>query len=200
MAATAKGDRRRGRRTAVTRGLTSSDPSWSSPPRGEPMKKVLLALLIAGGCGGDGGGRVLFTPKPECTGAAVTPYSGSFPQVISNLSIGSVEDGFDLDGDGQPDNKLAAVSSLAMSAISDSMNNYEIIIPIEYFDFPAVAADTCVKFAIYYGSYDKDGDADGKRPGIKGGDCNDHDANIKPGATEVVGDGVDNDCDGLADE
>jgi putative metal-binding protein len=156
--------------------------------------------VIASGCGGDAGGKVLFTPKPECMGEAVTPYSGTFPQVISNLSIGSVEDGFDLDGDGKPDNKLAAVSSLAMSAITDAINNYEIIIPIEYFDFPTVGPDSCVKFAIYYGNYDKDEDGDTKRPGIQGGDCNDHDPNIHPGAMEIVGDGVDNDCDGLADE
>src|SRR5882762_8737594 len=115
------------------------------------MKKVLLGLIvIAGGCGGDGGGHELFTPKPECMGDSITPYAGSFPQVISDLSIGSVEDGFDLDGDGKPDNKLAAVSSLAMSAITSAVKNYEIIIPIEYFDFPAVGADQCVKFAIYY--------------------------------------------------
>ncbi len=133
-------------------------------------------------------------------GASVVPYSGTFPQVISTLSIGSVADGFDLDGDGKPDNKLSAVGSLAQSAITDSVNNYEIIIPIEYFDFPTVVADSCVKFAIYLGAYDKDGDGDGKPPGIKGGDCNDHDATIFPGATEIVGDGKDNDCDGLADE
>jgi hypothetical protein len=165
------------------------------------MTKVFFALLlIAGACGGDSGRGELFTPKPECVGAAIAPYSGTFPQVISNLSIGSVEDGFDLDGDGKPDNKLAAVSSLAMSAISDAIKNYEIIIPIEYFDFPTVGADQCVKFAIYYGNYDKDGDGDGKRPGIDSGDCNDHDPAIKPGATEDPNNLKDDDCDGLADE
>ena len=59
--------------------------------------------------------------------------------MISKLAIGSVADGFDLDGDGKPDNKLSAVGSLAQSAITDSVNNYEIVIPIEYFDFPTVA-------------------------------------------------------------
>ena len=128
------------------------------------MKNLLLGLLICG-CGGSPD-KVLFTPKPECMGDPVTPCAGTFPQVINTLAIGSVQDGFDLDGDGKPDNKLAAVSSLAQSAISDAVSNYEIIIPIEYFNMPTVAADTCVKFAIYLGAFDEDGDGDMSRPGI----------------------------------
>ena len=164
------------------------------------MKKLVLCVLFASACGGDSGGEQLFVPKPECMGASLTPYSGTFPQVISKLAIGSVEDGFDLDHDGKPDNKLAAVSSLAQSSIDDSFKNYDILIPIEYFDFPAVAKDDCVKFAIYLADYVKDTDADGKKPYISGGDCNDKVAAIRPGAAEVANDGLDNDCDGLADE
>jgi hypothetical protein len=133
-------------------------------------------------------------------GDSVTPFMGTNPQVISKLAIGSVEDGFDLDGDGKPDNKLAAVSSLAQSAIDDSFKNYEILIPIEYFDFPTIGKDECVKFAIYLADYTTDTDGDGKKAYIDGGDCNDKVAAIKPGAPEVAGDGIDNDCDGLADE
>ena len=165
------------------------------------MKKLLLCVLLASACGGDdGGGEELFTPKPECMGESVTPYAGTFPQVISTLAIGSVEDGFDLDKDGKPDNKLAAVGSLAQSAIDDSFKNYDILIPIEYFDFASVAKDECVKFAIYLADYVTDTDADGEKAYVDGGDCNDKVAAIKPGAAEVAADGIDNDCDGLADE
>ena len=164
------------------------------------MKKVCLALVLVAGCGSDAARKQLFTPKPECMGDSITPYMGTDPVVINTLAIGSLMDGFDLDGDGKPDNKLSAVSSLAQSQIDNSIKNYEIVIPIEYFDMPSVAQDSCVKFAIYLGKFDLDGDGDGKRPGIESGDCNDHDANIKPGAPEVANNGKDDNCDGLADE
>lgn len=161
------------------------------------MKKALLICLLAGACGGEDK-HELFTPKPECKGDAITPYAGTFPQAINTLNIGSVQDGFDLDGDGKPDNKLAAVGSLAMSAISDSIKNTEIVIPIEFFNLPSVAATSCVKFAIYLGISDADGD--GKKPVQHNGDCNDHDPNIAPGKPEVPGNFKDDNCNGLADE
>ena len=167
------------------------------------MRKAIigaLGSLCFVACGGGDKPDNLFPPKPECNGDAVTAFAGMQPQVISKLEIGSAEDGFDLDHDGMPDNKLAAVASLAKSAIDDALAKYEIVIPIEFFDMPAAAPDDCVKFAIYLGAYVKDGDGDMKDPLVEGGDCNDTDPLIKPGATEDPSNKKDDDCDGLADE
>lgn len=43
---------------------------------------------------------------------------------------------------------------------------------------------------------DENTDRDGDRVAAEGGDCNDHDATIYPGATEIVDDGIDQDCNG----
>jgi hypothetical protein len=161
---------------------------------------LFIGAAFVAGCGGGGSTGDLFPPKEECLGADVIAFQGKQPQVISKLEIGAAADGFDLDHDGKPDNKLAAVASIAKSAIDDALNAYSIVIPMEFFDLDAAAPDTCVKFAIYLGAYVKDGDGDGKKPLIDQGDCNDHDPAIHPGATEIAGNGKDDDCDGLADE
>ena len=161
---------------------------------------VSASLAFAVGCGGDGGSGNIFEEKPECTGEAITAYAGTQPQVISKLEIGAAADGFDLDGDGKPDNKLAAVSSIAKSAIDDSLAGYEIVIPIEFFDLQAAAKDTCVKFAIYLGDYVTDTDTDGKKSFVEKGDCNDHELSARPGNPELPANFRDDDCDGLADE
>ncbi len=167
------------------------------------MRKIgiLFATSALAACGGGSSSPGnLFPQKPECMGAPIVAFQGTNPIVISNLQIGAAADGFDLDGDGKPDNKLSAVASLAKSAIDDSFTNYEIVIPMEFFDAPAAAPDTCVKFAIYLGAYSIDADGDGKKTGIAGGDCDDSDPTAAPGMPEIPGDGKDNNCDGLADE
>lgn len=170
---------------------------------------VLIAgVACVGACGDDGGATTppdaplepLFPEKPECEGQAITPFTGAHPQMMSKLAIGTAADGFDLDGDGDPDNKLAAVGSLAQGSIDDSFKAYDILIPFEFFDLTAAAPDTCVKFAIYLGDYLTDTDGDGQEAYRTEGDCNDTVANIRRGATEVADNLIDDDCDGRADE
>lgn len=43
-------------------------------------------------------------------------------------------------------------------------------------------------------------DADADNFSLANGDCNDHVASINPGVAEIVGNYLDDDCDGLADE
>ncbi|KAB2904412.1 MAG: hypothetical protein F9K40_06940 [Kofleriaceae bacterium] len=157
-------------------------------------------LSIAGACGGDDDTTLppLFEPKPECEGQSISVLEGQHRQLISFLEIGDLADGFDLDGDGDPDNKLAGVGSLARDAILESLNEYDILIPLEMFDFATPGADSCVKFALYLGLYKEDADGDGEDTAVDGGDCNDHVMAI-PGA-EVADNRIDDDCDGLADE
>ena len=159
---------------------------------------ISLGSAVLSGCGSDS--EPLFPIREECLGDSVTPLSGQHPQVISFLESGNLEDGFELARDGEPDNKLAAVGSLASGAIGDSFDDFTIIIPIEFFDFASPVADECVKFAMYLGVYKFDDDVDGDDTADKRGDCNDHDENINKNTAEVAGNFKDDNCDGNADE
>jgi len=163
---------------------------------------ALAAPFILAACGSGGTEPPLFQPKPECEGAPIQVLAGTNAQVISKLEIGTQDDGFDLDGDGKPDNKLAAVGAVAKSSIEDAFKKYDILIPMEFFDVSSLQPDTCVKFAIYLGidPYRTDGDMDGKEATVPGGDCDDHDPNAAPGKPEIPGNGKDDNCNGIADE
>jgi hypothetical protein len=157
-------------------------------------------LLPTFGCGSDAK-PPLFEPKPECEGEAVVPFAGDAQNVISALTIATLEEGFDLDGDGEPDNKLAAVGALAREPIEEAIADYEVLIPFEYFDLAdGAGADECVKFAIYLGVYKHDADTDGQDTAVDGGDCDDTRMTSAPGLPEIADNFVDDDCDGLADE
>lgn len=162
---------------------------------------LVFSSVVLGGCGSDPKDPLWpLDGQPVCEGDEVVALSGTSPMIISQLEIGDVEDGFDLDGDGDPDNKLAAVGSLARTAINDSFESFDIVIPFEFFDFDGSGADECVKFAIYLGAYRMDTDGDEDETADDNGDCNDHDAAINKDAAEVAGNFKDDNCDGLADE
>ena len=157
---------------------------------------LICAPLLFGSCSSD---CPPIRPA-ECTGQAITPLQGQQSTIISFLEIGLPEQGFDLDGDGEPDNKLGAISSLARSAILDAFKDFALVLPIELFDFEQVGVDECVKFSVYIGAYKLDRDGDGNVTADDRGDCNDNDPAIKRGAEEIPDNYKDDDCDGNADE
>jgi hypothetical protein len=172
------------------------------------MNTSFLSLLLAGGlaaCSSDGSSTDIgvdpFEEVPECEGAAISAQQGNNQMVFNSLGIAIKRDGFDLDGDGEPDNQFAAVSSLANDPIAESFEDMELVLPMEFFDVPEdIVEDDCVKFAIYQSAYRLDLDEDGEDTVRDRGDCNDHLAAVHKDAAEVAGNGIDDNCNGLADE
>jgi hypothetical protein len=182
-------------------------------------RRFLPILCLTGlclSCGGDGTMDVPpddnkpkvnpFEAKPECSGDKVDFKKGQRSLVVSNLEIAASGQGVDLDGDGKADNKLGAISSLANPELEGTFKEkHDVVIPMEFFG--STSGDSqCTKFAMYLGQYLKDRDSDGKDNtwetednGVAKGDCNDYEKTVRPGASEVVGNRMDDDCDGLAD-
>jgi hypothetical protein len=169
---------------------------------------VILALGILSGCNQEPMVKVdPFKPVPECTGATVTPFQGDRQLVIATLSLADFNEGFDLDLDGKKDNKLAALGSVANPTIMDSFTKkHDIVLPIEMYGYQGEASTTCTKFAFYIGRFNQDRDMDGRDTswdtnddGTSRADCMDNDGAIGSNKTEVMGNRVDDDCDGFAD-
>ncbi len=191
-------------------GCSDAKPTTSLAPDAGAGGAAGMAGL--GGSGGAGGAPMrppLLDPVPPCMGETPTLGRGVAADIISKLEIAGLNEGFDFTGDMQADNVLAPLGVLANTPIKDSLAKADVALLIEWFDLdPAQLAmtDACVKSAIYVGKYQPDQDGDGARAGgpmdlpAHGGDCNDLEAAIHPGAAEVVGNRVDDDCDGLADE
>lgn len=183
-------------------------------------RNILPFLCLSGlvlSCGGDGGAMDPmtmdqtpkvnpFAAKPECMGDKVDFKKGQRSLVVSNLEIAAGNQGIDLDGDGKPDNKLGAISSLANPELEGTFKEkHDVMIPMEFFG-PTSGDSQCTKFAMYLGQFLKDRDGDGKdssweteKNGTSKGDCNDYDKNVAAGKPEVAGNRMDDDCDGFAD-
>ena len=121
-----------------------------------------LALLVAAGCGGggqrpptdappDGPAGLAIDEATDCGGAAMIPRLGDMQLVATRLEIPPIGDSFDLNGDGQPDNKLAAIASIASSSIADGIMLGTYVVPVEIFDRTG-EPDACVKLALYRGA------------------------------------------------
>ena len=93
----------------------------------------------------------LTVDEPPACGRPLVAHQGDVALAISALSIPPVASSYDLDGDGQPDNKLAAISSLAQSAIDDGLKQGTLVVPIELFDRDP-DPDACLELGLYRGS------------------------------------------------
>jgi hypothetical protein len=135
--------------------------------------------------------------NPDAGGAAINPGATEVCDGIDNNCDDQIDEGFtNTDGDSQAD---------CVDADDDS-------------DGIADANDCAPLDATKWrtGNFYTDGDGDGYGAGNAvslcfgattpsgyntiGGDCNDGNANILPGATEVCGNGIDENCNGLIDE
>jgi hypothetical protein len=150
-----------------------------------------------------------FAPVPECKGVDVTPFQGSRSLVVATLAIADFGEGFDLNRDGKKDNKLAPLGAVANPTIADSFSKkHDIVLPLELYGYNGEASTSCTKLSFYIGKFNQDVDHDGKDTtwdtnddGTARGDCMDAVGyeNVNPGAPEVAGNRLDDDCDGYAD-
>lgn len=140
----------------------------------------------------------------DCDDDPTPVFGGEHPSVVNSLVIAPGNEGFDLDFDGNIDNALGTLGALANSELGGSFDEGDIIIPFEFYGMDDPVNDDCLNFSIYFGTWPPDMDLDGELTGAAvrdaEHDCNDYDPTILPDATEVAGDRVDNNCDGLADE
>ena len=100
------------------------------------MRLLLTASAIAACALGCSSKKDPFKPVPECMGPSIVPFMGSRAMVVSSLAIADADEGFDLDLDGKPDNKLSPLGSLANQTIMMSFTQkHDIILPIELFGY-----------------------------------------------------------------
>lgn len=162
------------------------------------MKRAMgyaLALLLTWGCGGmeePPAAAPAALPDMMCSGAMVGAPGTGVGSIAVGLSLLPQGQGLDLDGDGRPDNGAGVLGSLVNGSLAALVRNHELAYAIEGFGTPATP---CAALAVYAVQLVIDRDHDGGTAT----DCDDGDPSIHAGATELPGNRIDDDCDGLAD-
>ncbi len=172
-------------------------------------------------------GSVLDATDCDDTNAAVFPGATEICDGLDNDCNDQIDEGLavmtyyvDSDGDGFGDTNISIDTCLAISGYviddTDCNDNDASIFPgaAEVCDGLDNDCNNLIDDGLTVTTYYMDNDGDGFGDAsisidtcqaisgyvIDDTDCNDNDANIFPGATEVCGDGLDNNCDGQADE
>lgn len=85
---------------------------------------IALALLVAAGCGGSGTTSPVDSGAPPDladTGGCHPPFGRSY--IVTTFAMRQEGDGFDLNGDGKPDNALGALATFANPKWQDAITN-----------------------------------------------------------------------------
>jgi hypothetical protein len=122
----------------------------------------LVSMVVVVGCGEggqspgpdappDAAPPIRVDEAADCGGRALVARAGDQQLIVTRLEILTIGDSFDLDNDGDQDNKLSAMASLAQSSIDDGLTMGTYAVPIEIFDRTG-DPDACVKLALYRGA------------------------------------------------
>jgi len=147
---------------------------------------VFLSLCLFSACSGSGATLAEIDPDPD-KGVSTVCGDGFID------TAEECDDGNTTDGDGCSsacvkeeggDDIITGDYSICGDGVAESLEDCD--------DGNKINGDGCSEFCLIETGTDADGDG----YSIAAGDCNDADATIYPGATEVAGDGVDQDCSG----
>ncbi len=167
---------------ALTLGVACSSEPISAPPGCVPGQSI--ACVGAGGCAGGQVCRADGTGYDECQCGAPDAATDASPDDGSTTDTGA--------DDAAPDTSTPSDSATDDSATADAATD-----AADAADSSSDAApDADAAPADTGPDPNKDDDGDGYK---YIDDCNDGDPTVNPGAFEILGDGVDNDCDGKTD-
>jgi hypothetical protein len=116
-----------------------------APPDDAPVDATAIDARI------DSATPVVVGEPPDCGGDPLVARGGDLSLVVSSMVIATLDEGYDLDNDAMPDNKLAAIASLSQTAIADALVAGTLVVPVEIFDRGA-NPDACVKLGLYAGA------------------------------------------------
>jgi hypothetical protein len=87
----------------------------------------------------------------DCGGDPLIAHQGDLAMTVSAFDFDPIATSYDLNGDGQPDNKMAALASISSPLTADGLAMGTFVVAIEIFDRDA-DPDACLKLAAYRGT------------------------------------------------